>query len=195
MRTQTEAQEKAHREFNDAVAQRQAEEIAAARQANDIPLHERTPEQRRQADAETIAAANQPTPEQLRAANLALEKAHQATENWMRAEEAGADRYEVSAENSARLHAVIQQLHGGHYTEANLAAAFDYAIANRIIAAKPAAEKQPKSLREWAAVYGYTVAKIQATPAPRLRELLKDDFQNKLIHYVLANRIGENNAN
>jgi hypothetical protein len=161
--------------------------------ASDIPIHERTPEQRAQASAEAIAEAS-PTPAEVaaraRAQNLANEKAYQAVENFMRLEEAGQDRYDPTMENETRLYSIIKQLHGGVYSEANLAASLDYAIQHNIIQAKQSEPKDttPKTLADWAKHLGYTTQKIRDTPSARLRELLRGPHK-EVIEYVLANRL------
>lgn len=186
----TQEQVAAHAEFNEQVAKRQAEQVAAARQSK--AFHEETlaeRDARHQAEIAAATAAAQPTPEQIRAANLAQERACRAVDEWAQAEENGEDRYEPTIENQAAITAAINTIHGGVWTAANLAAALDYCIAKRLIVVKKKAAKDPQTAAEWAVVLGYSLDKIQNhTSAARIRELRKDPFHRQIIDWVIANR-------
>ena len=154
-------------------------------QLTNKPYHEETLPERDARHQAEIAAASQPTPEQIRAQNLANEKAHQAFETFQMLEESGQDRYEDSSENRARLHAILGQLHGGQYSESNLLAALDYGIKNGIIRAKPAVAKTPQTDLEWADLYKISVKSLRATSKERIRALRADPSNDYLYRRMI----------
>jgi hypothetical protein len=154
--------------------------------ASDIPLADRTPAQREQATREELEAANTPPP-LTKEQKLQMEKDHIAAQEWMQGEK----RYEASMDGAAKLAAALKQLKLP-CTIDGLNQAFEFCLRNGLLKAKPEPQPDPnapKSLGEWVAIYGYTTTKIRDTPKEKLRALMKDPFQKKLIDYTLENRI------
>lgn len=148
------------------------------------PLHEETIQERDARHAAEIAAASAPPP-LTKEQKLQLEREHIASQEWALTEK----RYDGSTEASAKVWAALQQLKLPCTFE-GLASAFEWCLKNNLLTAKEPDPRAPKTILEHAASYGYTRAKIVATPKDRLRTIYNDPandyFHRRMIDAVLA---------